>query len=76
MHPLFILAFATFALIAGFLIWNRVSAGRHSFGANPSGVGGANDPLSGATDDMREPEALRGSLDDAAAKPTPVRQTR
>ena len=69
MHPLFLLAIGTFVLVVGFLIWNRVSTGRHSFGQNPAGLGGENDPLAGATDDMRQPDAMRASLDEAASKP-------
>jgi hypothetical protein len=63
MHPLFLLAFATFVLIVGFLAWSRLSTGRHRFGRNPSGVGGPHDPISGATDEVRDPDVLRDSLD-------------
>jgi hypothetical protein len=63
MHPLWLLAFATFVLVIGFLVWTRVSTGRHRFGANPKGIGGINDPLSGATDNLRSPGAMRASLD-------------
>jgi hypothetical protein len=63
MHPLWLLALLTFVLVAAFLIWTRVSTERHRFGANPSGIGGENDPLSGATDAVRDPDTLRASLD-------------
>ncbi len=64
MHPVYILAFATFIVVAGFLVWTRVSTSRHRFGRNnPTGIGGENDPLSGATDAVRDPDELRASLD-------------
>jgi hypothetical protein len=68
MHPIWLLAFATFVLIAGFLIWTRISTSRHRFGRNPTGIGGASDPLSGATDQLRDPDEMRASLN-AAGKP-------
>ena len=74
MHPVYILAFATFGLIIAFLVWNRISAGRHSFGSNPAGVGGENDPISGATDNIRDPDVMRASLDTAASQPVAARQ--
>jgi hypothetical protein len=73
MHPLFLLAFATFLLVVGFLVWNRISTKRHSFGKNPAGPGGINDPMAGATDEVRDPDVLRGSLDAAAATPLSAR---
>jgi hypothetical protein len=73
MHPLFLLAFATFVLVVGFLVWNRVSAGRHKFGSNPAGVGGTADPISGATDELRHPDEMRKSLDVAAGAAPPRR---
>ena len=63
MHPIWLLAFATFVLVAGFLIWTRMSTSRHKFGRNPEGIGGPNDPLSGATDAVRDPDELRASLE-------------
>ena len=68
MHPVYILAFVTFAAVIGFLIWTRVSTVRHKFGVKPTGVGGVNDPMAGATDALRDPEAMRASLDTAADK--------
>jgi hypothetical protein len=67
MHPLFLLAFATFALVVGFLIWTRVSTHRHSFRRDVSGIGGPKDPLAGATDEIRDPDELRASLDAATS---------
>jgi hypothetical protein len=63
MHPLFVLAFATFALVAAFLAWNLLSAKRHRFGRDVSGPGGSSDPLSGKTEGMREPGEMRAALD-------------
>jgi hypothetical protein len=45
-HPLYWLAFATFLLVLGFLIWNRVSVHRNQVtGGKTSGLGGPNDPM-------------------------------
>jgi hypothetical protein len=66
MHPVYLLAFATFVLVIGFLVWNRVSAGRHTFSGNPAGVGGPADPIAGATGELRDPDTMRKSLDMAA----------
>ena len=66
MHPLFLLAIATFVLIIGFLAYNLISNRRHKFNRPVSGIGGENDPLSGQTDRVRKPDELRASLDDAA----------
>jgi hypothetical protein len=70
MHPLFLLAFVTFVLVVGFLVWNRMSTKRHK----APGVGGVNDPLSGATDELRDPDEMRASLDHAASQPMSERQ--
>jgi hypothetical protein len=46
MHPLFLLAFATFILFAGFLVWNLISTKQsQKTGGNTSGFGGPNDPM-------------------------------
>jgi hypothetical protein len=46
MHPLWLLAFATFILIAGAAIWSLVSTKRrHEQGPNVEGLGGRNDPM-------------------------------
>ena len=70
MHPLFLLAFATFVLVVAFLVWNRVSTKRHK----APGVGGPNDPISGARDDLRDPDEMRASLDHAASQPMSARE--
>jgi hypothetical protein len=68
MHPLFLLAFATFVIVVGFLAWNQISVKRHRFGEKKTGIGGVNDPLSGATDDLRAPGDMTGSMDEAASR--------
>ncbi len=73
MHPLFLLALATFVIVVGFLVWNQVSTKRHRFGEKKSGIGGVNDPLSGATDDLRDPGEMTQSMDEAAARPLHAR---
>jgi hypothetical protein len=70
MDWILLLALATFALVAAFLVWNRISTKRHqATGGNTAGLGGANDPLSGAAPGMRHPDAMRADLDKAAATP-------
>ena len=45
-HPVYLLAFATFILVIGFLVWNLLSVRRNQkTGGNTSGIGGPNDPL-------------------------------
>ncbi len=45
-HPLYLLAFLTFLLILGFLVWNLVSVRRkQQTGGKTSGLGGPNDPM-------------------------------
>jgi hypothetical protein len=63
MHPLFLLAFATFVVIIAFLVWNLLSAKRHRFSRDVSGPGGSNDPLSGKNANVRDPDELRAALD-------------
>ncbi len=68
MHPIWILAFVTLAAAAGFAIWSFSSTRQHQkTGGHSSGIGGPADPLAGANDKLRSPEALRGALDAAAA---------
>jgi hypothetical protein len=58
-----ILALTTFALVIAFLWWNRASTKRHQeTGGNTDGIGGLNDPLSGTTRGMRDPEEMRAAL--------------
>jgi hypothetical protein len=68
MHPLYLLAFATFVLVIGFVLWNIVSVRRHRFGADVAGPGGPNDPISGKTENIRSPDEIRASLDQAAVR--------
>jgi hypothetical protein len=66
MDWLLILAIATFVLVVGFLVWSRMSAKRHQeTGGHTEGIGGPNDPLSGATKGIRKAEDLRSGLDTA-----------
>ena len=68
MHPLFLLAFVTLAAVAAFGFWTYRSTQRHQeTGGRAAGMGGSSDPLSGANDKIRSPEALRGALDAQAA---------
>ena len=73
MDWIFALAIGTFAIVVAFLLWNRASTKRHQeTGGNTTGLGGPNDPLSGATEGIRDADTMRGSLDAAAgadAKP-------
>ena len=69
MHPLFWLAAITFAMVAGLLIWNRISTHRQSFGDKAAGVGGPSDPIACATDEPRDPDEMRAGLDEAASQP-------
>jgi len=69
MHPLFLLALATFIIVIGFLGWNQLSVKRHRFDEKKTGIGGVNDPLAGATDDLRDPAEMTQSMDEAASKP-------
>nr|WP_294501652.1 hypothetical protein [uncultured Rhodopila sp.] len=64
MDPIFALALVTFACVVAFLLWNRASTKRHQqTGGNTDGIGGLNDPLSGTTKGMRDPDEMRASLD-------------
>lgn len=66
------LSLSTFTVLIAFLLWTRYSTKRnHESGGRASGIGGPKDPLSGNTEGMRNPDALRANLDEAAAKPTP-----
>ena len=70
MHPLYLLAFATFVLIVGFLVWNYLSVKRHKFNRDVPGPGGRSDPLSGNSEGIRNADELRASLDEAAQTTT------
>jgi len=70
MDPILALALITFACVIAFLLWNRTSLKRHQeTGGKAQGIGGLNDPLSGTTKGMRDPDAMRADLDAAAAAP-------
>jgi hypothetical protein len=46
MHPVYTLAFVTFLLVIGFLIWNLLSVRRNQkHGDGATGIGGPNDPM-------------------------------
>ena len=67
-----LLSLTTFVLVIGFLLWTRHSTRRHhETGGKTSGIGGPNDPLSGAAEGMRHPDELRASLDEAATRVEP-----
>jgi len=76
------LALATFVLLIGFLLWNRMSTKRHQeTGGHPEGnalgIGGLADPLSGVAEGMRHPDEMRADMDAAAASDaTPPRPQR
>jgi hypothetical protein len=70
MDWILVLALATFAILVAFLLWTRTSTIRHhQTGGKTSGLGGPNDPLSGAAEGMRHPDEMRHDLDRAAAGP-------
>jgi len=69
MDWILVLAMATFALLLAFLWWNKASTKQHrETGGNTSGIGGLNDPMSGTTEGMRDPEEMRAALDAASAR--------
>ena len=68
MDWIFLLAAVTFLLFLAFLVWNKTSLNRHqSPVSGVKGIGGLNDPLSGTTEGMRNPDEMRSDLDAAAA---------
>jgi hypothetical protein len=75
MHPLFMLAFATFVLIIGWLAWNKVAVKKQIEPGPTTGIGGPNDPVAGATENLRHPDEMRQSLDEAGGRPLHERQT-
>jgi len=62
------LALVTFLCVLAFLVWTKMSAARHKQ-AGDNQIGGLNDPMSGTTPGIRDPDTLRASLDAAAARP-------
>ena len=73
MDSILLLAAVTFLLLLAFLVWNKTSLNRHqSTGSEAKGIGGLNDPLSGTTKGMRDPDEMRSDLNAAtAAKRSP-----
>jgi hypothetical protein len=69
MHPLFLLAFATFVLVVGWLAWHKKAVKNQIEPGPTTGIGGPNDPIAGATPELRHPDELRQSLDDSASRP-------
>ncbi len=71
MDWILMLAIVTFLLFLAFLTWNKLSLQQHQStgGKKTTGIGGLNDPLSGTTEGMRDPDEMRRDLD--AASPTP-----
>ncbi|HYZ64171.1 MAG TPA: hypothetical protein VE650_17110 [Acetobacteraceae bacterium] len=68
MHPVYLLAFAIFALVIGYLVWNRTSVRRNqATGGRTGGLGGPNDPLSGERPSIRSGEEMRQGMDRASA---------
>ena len=75
MDWILVLAIATFVLLIGFLLWNRASLKRHqSGGVGATGIGGRSDPMSGTTEGMRDPDAMRADLDSTTSAPPSRRQ--
>lgn len=69
MDPILTLALVTFALIIGFLAWNKLSLKQHrETGGKTTGIGGLKDPMSGTTEGMRHPDEMRAALDASPAK--------
>ncbi len=63
------LAMVTFVLVLAFLAWNRLSVKRHQeAGHAATGIGGVNDPMSGTTQGMRDPEEMRTAMDEASRR--------
>lgn len=64
MDVILILALGTFAIVVAFLIWNKMSVKRHQqTGGKADGIGGPNDPMAGATANIRGADELQSSLD-------------
>lgn len=70
MDWILMLAVVTFLLFLAFLTWNKMSLQQHqSTSGNAKGIGGLNDPMSGTTEGMRDPEEMRAALDAASSAP-------
>ncbi len=69
MDWILMLAMVTFALLLAFLWWNRSSTKQNQeTGGNTTGIGGLNDPMSGTTKGMRDPEEMRAALNAASGQ--------
>ncbi len=69
MDWILLLGLTTFVIVVAFLLWTRQSTKRHQeTGGRTSGLGGPNDPLSGATAGLRSAEDMRAGLNVAAAR--------
>ena len=67
MDLILVLAIGTFVLLTAFLGWSWYSTKRHhESGGTAQGIGGKNDPMSGAGADVRNPLEMQASLADAA----------
>ena len=70
MDWILLLAIVTFLLFLAFLTWNKVSLKQHQdTSGNTKGIGGLNDPLSGTTKGMRDPDEMRADLNAPASSP-------
>ncbi len=81
MHPLGLLAFVTIAIVLAVLFWALASVRRRQALGNKAGtatgIGGPNDPMVGATDNIRSGDEMNASLDAAAEdakRATPLRR--
>ena len=66
MSPVWILALATLVIVLAVLLWSLASIRRRqATGGKTSGIGGPNDPMAGATENIRSPDALSASVEAA-----------
>ena len=66
MDWILLLAVTTFVLLAAFLGWSWYSTKRHhESGGTAEGIGGKNDPMSGAGADVRPAQEMQAALDAA-----------
>ena len=64
MHVLYILALVTLLAAVAFGLWNYASVRQfRKPGGMTSGIGGPNDPMAGAINNVRKPDELRAALD-------------
>ncbi len=68
MHPVWILAFLTLVVVLAVVFWSLASIRRRqATDGKTSGIGGPNDPMVGATENIRSGAEMNASLDAAAA---------